>query len=247
MEQRVALVAGGSRGMGRAISERLAKDGYAIAVVARQPDAAVDAIAAAGGRAEGFVADLGEGDSAKAVADVEARMGRVDALVYVTGANVRKPALELSFEEWRHVQHMNVDVAFWMARAAAKGMIARKWGRIVVIGSVNTWSGGFEDIPLVAYATSKTAVLGMIRSLGKEWVRHGVCTNLLCPGYVRTDFTKAIHEQNPALYERIGKRIPLGRWAEPEDMAGAASFLCSEDSRYMSGQSITVDGGYLAN
>lgn len=247
MTERVALVAGGSRGMGRAIAERLGRDGVRLAIAARKPEEAVEAMKGQGLDAHAFAADLAEGDPADCVEAVRERLGRLDILVYVAGANVRKPALELTFEEWRKVQHLNVDVAFLLARAAAPGMIERGWGRIVVIGSVNTFSGGFEDLPLVAYATSKTAVLGMVRSLGKEWARHGVTTNLLCPGYVLTEFTAPIHKDNPALFERISRRIPIGRWAEPEDMAGAAAFLCSEEARYMTGQSLTVDGGYLAD
>jgi len=245
MTGRVALVVGGSRGIGRAIAERLGAAGAHLAVLARDPHGAVADMAAKGLSAEAIACDLAVDDPAPAIARLAAAQGRLDILVYSAGANVRKPALEMTLADWRLVQRVNAEAAFLCAQAAAPAMIARGWGRVLLIGSVNTFQGGFQTLPVTAYATSKTALLGMTRGLAKEWAPHGVTVNLFCPGFVRTDFTAIMERQFPELTQAITGRVPMGRWTSPEEMAGFAAFLCSEEAGYMTGQTLVADGGFL--
>lgn len=246
MQGRVALVTGGSRGIGRAIGERLAARGVRLAIANRDPGAAVDEMRRQGIDALAVPADLAVDDPRSAVERTVAHYGRLDVLVHSAGANVRKPALELTLEEWRRVQHLNVDAAFLAARAAAPHMLERQWGRILFVASIMSFHGGFERLPITAYTTSKAALLGLARGLGKEWAPGGITVNALCPGYTRTEFTAPV-QQNPSLDQAITRRIPAGRWAEPDDMGEAGAFLCSEEARYITGQSLVVDGGFLVN
>lgn len=246
MHERVALVTGGSRGIGRAIGERLAARGVKLAIATRDPARAVLELQGAGVDALAVPADLAVDDPTHAVERTVAHFGRLDILVHSAGANIRKPALELTFEEWRRIQRMNVDVAFLAARAAAPHMLARSWGRVLFVASIMSFHGGFETLPITAYTTSKAALLGLARGLGKEWAPGGITVNALCPGYTRTEFTAPV-QRNPALDQAITRRIPAGRWGEPEDMGEAGAFLCSEEARYITGQSLVVDGGFLVN
>lgn len=246
MHERVALVTGGSRGIGRAIAERLAARGVRLAIVNRDPGRAVDDMRRRGVEALAVATDLAADDPRTAVERTVAHYGRLDILVYSAGTNIRKPALEFTLEEWRRVQRLNVEAAFLAAQAAAPHMLAHGWGRIVLVASIMSFHGGFEKVPITAYTTSKAALLGLTRGLGKEWAPGGVTVNALCPGYTRTDFTAPV-QQNPDLDQAITRRVPAGRWAEPEDVGEAGAFLCSEEAAYITGQSLVIDGGFLVN
>jgi 2-deoxy-D-gluconate 3-dehydrogenase len=241
---RVALVTGGSRGIGRAIAERLAARGTRLAVLNRRPEEAVGEMRREGIDALALPVDLGAEDPGPAVERVLAHFGRLDILVYSAGANIRKPALEFTLEEWRHVNRLNLEAAFLCAQACAPHMLERGWGRMLFIASIMSFHGGFETLPITAYTTTKAGLLGMVRGLAKEWAPGGVRVNALCPGYTRTEFTAAV-QKNRALDDAITGRIPVGRWAEPEEMGEAGAFLCSEEAGYISGQSLVVDGGFL--
>jgi 2-dehydro-3-deoxy-D-gluconate 5-dehydrogenase len=241
---RVALVTGGSRGIGRAIAERLAARGARLAILNRRPEEAVEEMRARGIDALAVPVDLATEDPKPAVERVVAHFGRLDVLVYSAGANIRKPALEFTLDEWRHVNRLNLEAAFLCAQASAPHMLARGWGRMLFIASIMSFHGGFQTLPITAYTTTKAGLLGTVRGLGKEWAPSGVRVNALCPGYTRTDFTAAV-QKNKALDEAITSRIPAGRWAEPEEMAEAGAFLCSDEAGYITGQSLVVDGGFL--
>lgn len=240
---RVALVTGGSRGIGKAIAAELLKKGFRVGLASRRPEDAVEAFLHSGLPAFPVPVDLESEPPEKAVEQAAAQ-GGLHVLVHAAGINIRKPALELSFEEWRRVLYLHLDVAFMLAKAAAPLMAQSGWGRILFIGSVTTFTSG-GPVPISAYATAKTALLGLTRALAKEWAPMGIRVNLLCPGYVKTEFTSPIWS-NPELYARISSRIPIGRWASPEEVAKVGAFLCTDEADYLTGQAVVVDGGFLA-
>lgn len=246
MQERVALVTGGSRGIGRAIAERLAARGVRLAIASRDPGPAVGELRGRGIEALAVPADLAVDEPRGMVERTVAHYGRLDILVHSAGANIRKPALEITLEEWRRIQRLNVESAFLAAQAAAPHMLARRWGRVLFIASILSFHGGFETLPVTAYTTSKAALLGLARGLGKEWAPGAITVNALCPGYTRTEFTAAV-QQSPALDAAITRRIPAGRWGEPEDMGEAGAFLCSDEAAYITGQSLVIDGGFLVD
>jgi 2-deoxy-D-gluconate 3-dehydrogenase len=240
---RVALVTGGSRGIGRAIAEELLRKGFKVGVVSRHPQETVEAFRREGLPAFAVALDL-ENDSPEKAVSLALDEGGIHVLVHAAGINIRKPALELSYPEWRRVLYLHLDVAFLLAQAAAPHMAQAGWGRILFIGSVTTFTSG-GPVPIPAYATAKTALLGLTRALAKEWAPLGIRVNLLCPGYVQTDFTAPVWS-NPDLYNPITARIPLGRWASPQEIAKVGAFLCTEEADYLTGQAVVVDGGFLA-
>ncbi|GAA6754592.1 SDR family oxidoreductase [Thermus thalpophilus] len=242
--ERAALVTGGSRGIGRAIAEALLRRGFRVAIASRQPQEAVAAWRAEGLPAHALAADMEREDLEALVARAAEALGGLHVLVHAAAVNVRKPALELSYEEWRRVLYLHLDAAFLLAKAAAPHMARAGWGRILFLGSVTTFTAG-GPVPIPAYTTAKTALLGLTRALAKEWAPLGIRVNLLCPGYVETDFTLPVR-QNPELFGPITARIPLGRWAKPEEIARVAAVLCGEEAEYLTGQAVVVDGGFLA-
>ncbi len=244
MRDRVALVTGGSRGIGRAIADGLGERGVKLTIASREPDAAVAEMESRGLEALPLTADLGEDDPEELVERTLDRFGRLDIMVYSAGINIRSPALEMTAEEWRTVQQVNVDGAFLTARAAARPMLEAGWGKILFIASVTSFNGGFK-MPITAYAASKSAILGLTRGLATEWAGGGIRVNALAPGFIKTEFTAPVHG-NQELHEDIRERIPLGRWADPEDMAGPGVFLCSPDADYVTGQVLVADGGFLS-
>ena len=237
--ERKALVTGGSRGIGRAIAEALVARGYRVAIASRNPEEAAQSLGAVP-----LPTDLEKDDPKGLVKRALEALGGLHVLVHAAAVNVRKPALELSYEEWRRVLYLHLDVAFLLAQAAAPHMAEAGWGRVLFIGSVTTFTAG-GPVPIPAYTTAKTALLGLTRALAKEWARLGLRANLLCPGYVETEFTLPLR-QNPELYEPITARIPMGRWARPEEIARVAAVLCGDEAEYLTGQAVAVDGGFLA-
>lgn len=246
LDGRVALVTGGSRGIGRAIAERLGSRGAALAIVSRNPEDAAGELRDRGLDAIAISADLGSDDPEVAVREALDHFGRVDVLVYSAGMNVRKPALEMSLEEFRAVHKVNVEAAWLTSRASARSMLERSWGRILFVTSIQSFMGGFifgeRRLPMTAYTTSKAGMLGMVRGLAKEWASAGIRVNALAPGFVRTELTEPV-QTDPELGPEIEARIPVGHWGEPDDMAEAGAFLCSDEARYITGQSLTADGG----
>ncbi|WP_105317130.1 SDR family NAD(P)-dependent oxidoreductase [Thermus tenuipuniceus] len=240
---RVAIVTGGSRGIGRALAEELAKKGFKVGIVSRHPEGAVKSFQEMGLPAFPVAVDL-EKDPPEKVVDLALAEGDIHALIHAAGINVRKPALELSYEEWRRVLYLHLDVAFLLAKAVAPHMACVGWGRILFIGSVTTFTSG-GPVPIPAYVSAKTGLLGLTRALAKEWAPLGIRVNLLCPGYVQTDFTAPVWS-NPDLYQAITSRIPVGRWASPGEIAKVGALLCTEDMDYVTGTTVVVDGGFLS-
>lgn len=241
---KVALVTGASRGIGQAIAVGLAEAGAAIAGVARgdQSETARQ-VTAAGQPFEAIQADLTVPGTAEQVFDEALeRLGRVDILVNNAGMIRRKPAMDVTDEEWSQVLHLNLTQVFALSRRAARHFRERVRGKIIMIASMLSFQGG---ILVPAYTASKSGLLGLTRALANEWAPLGINVNAIAPGYVATDQTLPL-QQDPERNRSILERIPAGRWARPDDLKGAAIFLASAASDYVHGAVIPVDGGWLA-
>ncbi|RPH36375.1 SDR family oxidoreductase, partial [bacterium] len=168
--------------------------------------------------------------------------GKIDILVNNAGIIRRAPALEFSEKDWDDVMLLNSKITFFLAQAAARDMITRKYGKIINVASLLAFQGG---IIVPSYSASKGAVAQMTKALANEWAPHGIRVNAIAPGYMATNNTKALRE-DPARSSAILGRIPAGRWGVPEDLQGAAVFLASAASDYVTGHVLVVDGGWLA-
>jgi 2-deoxy-D-gluconate 3-dehydrogenase len=219
-QTRVALVTGASRGIGAATAERLRRDGWRVETAER---------------ASGV--DLREPGAGAAAVE---RLDRIDALVCNAGAAVRKGFLETTREDFDHVVDLNVASVFELAQAAARRMVDADGGSIVLLASMMSFQGGFD---IAAYAASKGAVAQLAKALSNELAGRGVRVNAVAPGYVATDMTADLADWRR---REIDARIPLGRFAEPEEIADVIAFLVSHDARYVTGAVIPVDGGFLA-
>jgi NAD(P)-dependent dehydrogenase (short-subunit alcohol dehydrogenase family) len=249
LDGQVAVVTGAARGIGRASATVLAQAG-AIAVLTDKDPAACAATAAelkeAGLQAEPVTLDvMDEKAVAAAFADIAKRHGRFDVLINNAGTSIRQPALEVTREAWDTTIGLNVTACFFCAREAGRQMIAAgKGGRIVNIASIMGFSGG-GPYPNPAYQTSKGAVVNMTRALAVEWGPQKIRVNAVAPTWVRTDLTKPLFTNN-AIVAQLEGMMPLGRAADPEDMAGAILYLASPASDMVTGHILAVDGGYLA-
>jgi NAD(P)-dependent dehydrogenase (short-subunit alcohol dehydrogenase family) len=239
----VALITGTSRGLGQYFARALARSGADIAMTSRDRGSLHDfarEIEAVGRKA--FATELDVRDQAsiqRAVAEVEDHFGKIDILVNNAGCNIRKPALDVTWEDWNTILDTNLRGAFFVAQAAARGMIARGYGRIINIGSVTSVAG---YAGLAPYGASRGGIRQLTMSLADDWGRHGVTVNCLAPGWFKTKQNEVLY-QNAAWVEYITDRIPVKRPGRPDDLDGAIVFLASEASRYVTGQTLLVDGG----
>lgn len=254
ISERVALIAGASRGIGRAIAQGLAQAGAGIALSSRtEADLrkAADEIRDLGVHAEIFPADFTNVEQIQGlVRDVLYRMGQIDILVNVAGINCRKPSIEITEQDWDMVLNLNLKGLFFTSQAVGRYWLEthryapeqnRGKGKILNIGSI----AGEMGIRRVApYSASKSGVAGLTRSLAVEWASEGICVNCLTPGYIETDLTKARFD-DPAFSSAFHNRVPIGRRGYPADLVGAAVFLAAPASDYLTGQRIVVDGGYV--
>jgi 3-oxoacyl-[acyl-carrier protein] reductase len=240
-EKRVAIVTGGSRGIGAAIVKRLAKDGFHVVAVARNMDklsAVCGEIAAAGGSAEAMTCDIA--DSAAITAMVEAvaeKHGRIDALVNNAGITKDGLLLRMDDADFDTVINTNLKSVFVAIRSAARTMMRAKYGRIVNISSV---SGVIGNAGQANYAASKAGVIGLSKTVAKELGGKGITCNVIAPGFIETDMTQGLPEQ---LKEGVKAILPLKRFGQAEEIAAAVSFFASPDSSYCTGQVLCVDGG----
>ena len=239
----VALVTGASRGLGQYFARALARAGADIAITSRDKSALSDFAAEiqALGR-NVFCADLDVRDHAgiqRGIAEIEQHYGKIDLLVNNAGCNIRKPALDVTWDDWNTILDTNLRGSFFVAQAVARGMIQRGYGRIVNIGSVTSVSG-FAG--LAPYGASRGGIKQLTMSLADDWGKHGVTVNCLAPGWFKTQQNRVLYE-NPAWVEYICDRIPVKRPGRPDDLDGAVVFLASESSRYITGQTLLVDGG----
>ncbi|MBL8144049.1 MAG: 2-dehydro-3-deoxy-D-gluconate 5-dehydrogenase KduD [Acidobacteria bacterium] len=240
----VALVTGGSRGLGAAMSIALAQAGADVVVHGIEPtDATEAAVTAIGRRAAGVIADISEKGAAQHVVDEAVRLlGKVDIVVNNAGLIRRTPAAQHSDEDWDAVVNINLSAVFRMCRAAGNHMLERGSGRIVNIASLLAFQGGI-NVP--GYSAAKGGVAQLTKALANEWASKGITVNAIAPGYMSTDNTAALRADT-ARYNQILERIPAGRWGQPEDLGGAVVFLASNASAYVNGHVLVVDGGWMA-
>ena len=248
LDGETAVVTGGGRGIGRAIALALAEAGATVCIADLEAEAgaAVAAeIRATGGHAFSYVADVGDEASVEALFKGVARDASGPAiLVNNAGTAIRQPSVSLALADWEMVVRVNMTGTFLCARTAARAMIAGGGGRIVNIASIMGLSGG-GLYPNISYQSSKGAVVNMTRALALEWAKEGIRVNAVAPTWVRTDFIKGILA-DPSLVGRIESMTPLGRLAEPRDIVGAVLFLASPASAMITGHTLPVDGGFLA-
>ncbi len=244
---KVAVVTGGASGIGHAAAQALANAGAPIVLLDR---AVVDPAlpAALGGGAPHFAvqADIsGESDVARAFAETVSVAGKIDILVNSAGLAIRQTAVEQNMADWDKVVAVNMNGSFLCAREAARHMIARgEGGAIVNVSSIMGFSGG-GLYPNISYQTTKGAIVNMTRALAVEWAPHQIRVNGVAPTYVRTPFIAPLLAQ-PELVERIEAMTPLRKLAEPEDVAAAIVFLAGPGAAMITGHTLPVDGGFLA-
>lgn len=240
-----ALVTGSSRGMGAAIAVAIAQAGANVALHASRsvaPDV-IERVAETGARHVALAADLRDPDQASRLMDqaIDA-LGSIDILINNAGITRRAAAIDYSISDWNDVIATNLTSVFRLCQCAARPMLERGFGKIVNIASLLSFQGG---IIVPAYAAAKGGVAQLTKALANEWAPHGVQVNAIAPGYVATDLTNAL-QNDPTRSRQILERIPAGRWGSPQDVAGAAVFLASPASDYISGHILVVDGGWLA-
>jgi 3-oxoacyl-[acyl-carrier protein] reductase len=236
---RSAIVTGSTRGIGRAIAQALATAGARVAVVGRDK-ARADEAASSLSSASGFACDVSDPASVVALVEgVEKEFGAVDILVNNAGITRDNLLMRLKDDDWDAVLDANLRGAFVAIRAATRGMMKRRWGRIINIASVVGIVGNKGQ---ANYAASKAGLIGLTKSVAKELASRNILANVVAPGFIDTDMTAAM---TPEARETLSKQIPLERLGKPEDLAGIVAFLASEHAAYITGQVFVVDGGMV--
>jgi NAD(P)-dependent dehydrogenase (short-subunit alcohol dehydrogenase family) len=247
-EGRVAVVTGGARGIGLATVEALVAEGFRPVLFDRDAEALAEAGRDLAGRGVDHVAEaLDVRDEAAvdaAFGRVVARFGRLDVLVNNAGIALRRPTLELSLADWQAVVDVNLTAVFLCSRAAARAMVAGGGGAIVNVASIMGLSGG-GLYPNLSYQSTKGAIVNLTRALAVEFAGAAIRVNAVAPTWVRTDLTRGLFE-DPVLMGRVLDMTPMRRLAEPADVADAIAFLASDRARMITGHTLPVDGGFLA-
>lgn len=239
----VAIVTGTSRGLGQYLARALALAGADLVITSRKRESLREfesEINALGRRAISLDLDVRDQDSIERMAaDAEAAFGQIHILVNNAGMNIRKPALEVTWDDWNQILDTNLRGTFFVAQAVARRMIPKGYGRIVNIGSVTSV---FGYAGLAAYGASRGGVRQLTMSLADDWGKHGLTVNCLAPGWFKTEQNKVLYEDKEWV-DYLVDRIPAKRPGQPHDLDGAVVFLASEASRYVNGQTLLVDGG----
>lgn len=241
---RLAVVTGGGRGIGRAIAARLAEEGANVAVVYRSNDAAAEETATlvreAGVECEIFKGDVALSEDVQRVfKDINEAFGRLDILVNNAGVTRDNLMMRMKEEEFDEVLRTNLKGTYLCTRAALRGMVRARWGRIVNVTSV---VGLIGNAGQANYAASKAGIIGFTKSVAREVAQRNITANAVAPGYVETELTGSLDE---SVKEQIRAQIPAGRIGEPEEIADAVAFLAGEGASYLTGQTIAVDGGMV--
>jgi NAD(P)-dependent dehydrogenase (short-subunit alcohol dehydrogenase family) len=247
LDGKVALVTGGSRGLGRTMATALAEAGADVAITARTLPSCEETAAAiaeaTGRRCKGFAAEVTSIHDVERLADdVETAFGKVDVLVNNAGTNIRGQVDQLSEADWDSVIDTNLKGPFLCARAIGPRMVKRGWGRVINMGSTLSVIALPGRAP---YASSKAGVMNLSRVLALEWAGTGVTVNTICPGPFATEMNRQLLD-DPVKYKALMDLIPLGRWGEVEEIAGAVVFLASPASSFVTGSAVFVDGGWTA-
>jgi acetoacetyl-CoA reductase len=234
---RVAIVTGGTRGIGRAISEALKADGFTVVANYAGNEEMARAFTGETGIAA-YKWDVGDHQACiEGCARVAGEVGPVDVLVNNAGITRDATLLKMSFEDWYDVMRINLGGCFNMAKGCFPGMKERGWGRIVNIGSINGQAGQYGQ---VNYAAAKSGIHGFTKALAQEGARFGITVNAIAPGYIDTDMVAAVPEN---VLEKIVARIPVGRLGRAEEIARGVAFLCSEDAGFVTGSTMSINGG----
>jgi NAD(P)-dependent dehydrogenase (short-subunit alcohol dehydrogenase family) len=240
---RVAVVTGTSRGLGQSLARALAKAGADLVLTSRYRDHLLPfeaEIKSLGRRAFSLQLDVRDLSSIQQMAAAaQSAFGHVDILVNNAGCNVRKPAMEVTWDDWNLILDTNLRGSFFVAQAVARLMIERRYGRIINIGSVTSVAG---YAGLGPYGASRGGIRQLTMSLADDWGKYGITVNCLAPGWFRTDQNKVMYEDKEWV-EYLCDRIPLKRPGQPDDLDAAVVFLAAESSRYVTGQTLLVDGG----
>jgi len=242
---RAALVTGGNGGLGRALALGFADAGASVAILGRNAEKNKKVLAelqGIGARAITIEADITDRAQIEpSVARVERELGSVDILVNNAGIGLIKPSLEVPIEEWDQVLAINLTACFLMAQAAGRRMAKRKMGKIINISSIY---GLFGNAVAPSYSATKGALINLTKSMAIELAPVNVQVNAIVPGYFHTELTDRFKDL--PFYKELIRRVPAGRWGEPEELAGAAIFLASSASDFVTGTSVVVDGGFAA-
>ena len=247
LDGKTALVTGGSKGLGRVISNAFAEAGGRVVIVSRDQDAcqkAADEIVSITGRdAYAIACDVTDTDQVTELKETVSKLvGPIDILVNSAGVNKRGPINELSINDWDNVLDINLKAPFMLDRVFGPEMAQRGWGRIIHLGSILSAIGIAGRTP---YASSKAGLLGLTRCLALEWAKAGVTVNAICPGPFATDMNVELIN-DPVKYQDFINKIPMGRWGELDEIKAPVLFLASDASSYMTGQTLYVDGGWTA-
>jgi NAD(P)-dependent dehydrogenase (short-subunit alcohol dehydrogenase family) len=247
LKDKVAVITGASRGIGRAIAERLAEHGAKVVISSRKLDACEEvaaAIRARGGEAVARACHIGRKEELQALVDAtNAQWGRIDILVCNAAVNpFFGRSVDMPDEAYDRIMNSNVRSNFWLCNMVAPQMAARGDGSIIIVSSIGGFQGSNQ---LGVYCISKAADMQLARNLAVEWGAQNVRANCIAPGLIRTDFARALWE-NPVILKKSVETAPLQRIGEPDEIAGAAVFLASKAGSFMTGQTMVIDGGRLA-
>jgi NAD(P)-dependent dehydrogenase (short-subunit alcohol dehydrogenase family) len=247
LDDRVVLITGGAGGLGTVFTRALAGVGANVVLVGRRQaaldEAAATLTAETGRTVLGFAADVtDEAQVAAAVTYTVEKLGRLDVLINNAGTNVRKPTTEFSLAEWRGVLDTSLTGSFLCAKHALPHMIAAKWGRVIHVASM-LGQVGLADRP--AYTAAKGGMIQLARTMALEVAQHGVTVNALAPGPFMTELNRQVFT-NPVAFKSFIDKLPIGRFGEPDELSGAILFLTSNASSFMTGNVLTIDGGWTA-
>ena len=248
LKGQTAIITGGARGIGAAVAKGMAQSGADIALFDRDADAVqllANQLSEQGFTAHGYTVDVTDEHSVEAAMQaVVERSGRIDCLFNNAGLAIRKPSLDLSLDDWNKVLDVNLTGVFLCARLAARHMVKRQSGCIINTASIMGLSGG-GLYPNISYQSTKGAVVNLTRSLAVEWAHEGIRVNAIAPTWVRTDFIKPLTD-NPDLLEKLNVMTPMGRIAEVGEIVGGVIYLASPAASMVTGHTLAIDGGFLA-
>jgi NAD(P)-dependent dehydrogenase (short-subunit alcohol dehydrogenase family) len=241
LEGKLALITGGGTGIGLEIARCMTTAGATVIITGRREAVLQEAVADLGNSVHYLTNDVTELNTLEdLVAQIESTHGPLDILVNNAGVNMKKPALEVTDEEFNRIIHTNLNAVFSLTRACAKRMIERRSGVILMISSMAAYYGIDR---VVAYAASKSAVEGMVKVLASEFSKDNVRVNAIAPGFIETEMSRKAMNSDPDRRDRAMRRTPMGKFGQPADIGHAAVFLASEAARYITGASLPVDGG----